>query len=402
VVLTGARQVGKTTLAQAAYPETRYLSLDAIETRATLNGLPAGRWATAVGSAVLDEAQKAPAVFEKLKFAYDRGDVDFSILLGSAQIMMLRSVSETLAGRVLLYELWPLTLAELAADSTTPPLPLFVRLATVADPVGELGGVPTRLPQDTLVLQAASDHLAAWGGMPALLPLADERRRDWLSSYQDTYLRRDLGDLARLSDLEPFHRFQRLAALRSACIVSYAELARDAGASPATARHYLEYLRLSYQVFFLQPFRASRAASTVKAPKLFWSDVGLMRQLSANWGPMTGPVFETLVVSEAMKLLRTIAPTAEAFYHRTYGGSEVDLVVVTPHGVLAFEAKSRSSWAARDFSALRRFAVDVGDRFLAGVVVTGWDRAGVTGEPQVEQVDDDPPLWAVPFHRLFS
>jgi len=402
VVVTGARQVGKTTLAQATYPDVRYLSLDAVETRATLNDLPAGRWATSVGSAVLDEAHKAPGVFEKLKFAYDAGDVDFSVLLGSAQIMMLRTVRETLAGRVLLYELWPLTLAELAPPASGSPAPLFARLVAAADPAAELDAAPVLLPEGTLAQRAAADHLAAWGGMPALLGLSDERRRDWLSSYHDTYLQRDLTDLARLSDLEPFHRFQKLAALRSAGIVSYAELARDAGTSPKTARNYLEYLRLSYQAFFLQPYRASRAASTVKAPKIFWSDIGLMRHLSGNWGPVTGALFETLVVAEAMKLLRTVVPAAEAFYHRTHGGSEVDLVVETPHGILAFEAKSRSSWAQRDFRALRRFAADIGDRFMAGIVVTGWDGAGAQGEPQVEQVDDDPSLWAVPFHRLFG
>jgi predicted AAA+ superfamily ATPase len=115
VVLTGARQVGKTTLARAAYPGLRYVNLDAIEDRAALAALPARQWGATVGDAILDEAQKEPAVFEKLKFAYDAGDVRFSALLGSAQIMLLHRVRETLAGRVFLYELWPLCLSELAA-----------------------------------------------------------------------------------------------------------------------------------------------------------------------------------------------------------------------------------------------------------------------------------------------
>lgn len=402
IVLTGARQVGKTTLARAAYPDVRYLSLDAIETRAALSALPAGSWASSVGAAILDEAHKAPAIFEKLKFAYDSGDIDFSALLGSAQIMLLRRVRETLAGRVLLYELWPLTLAELAANGAAPTPPLLLRVVESDDPRAELDGAPVLLPADTAKLRQAADHLAAWGGMPSLLRLTDERRRRWLASYHDTYLQRDLGDLARLNDLEPFHRFQRLAALRSATLVSYADLARDAGTAPRTARNYLEYLRLSYQVFLLQPYRPSRTASTVKAPKLYWSDIGLVRYLTGAWGPATGALFENLVVAEAVKLLRTTASDVRFFHHRTYGGSEVDLILETARGVVALEAKSRPSWAPRDFSALRRLATDLGNRFMAGIVVTGWNPVGGTVRDQVERVGDDPPLWAVPFHRLFA
>ena len=402
VVLTGARQVGKTTLAQATYPDVRYLSLDAVETRVALGALPADRWASSVGPALLDEAHKAPAIFDKLKFAYDAGDVDFSALLGSAQIMLLRRVRESLAGRVLLYELWPLTLSELAAGSGPIERPLLLRVVEADDPRAEIDAAPVVLPAETVALRQSADHLAAWGGMPSLLHLSHERRRRWLASYHDTYLQRDLGDLARLSDLEPFHRFQRLAALRSAGIVSYADLARDAGTAPRTARNYLEYLRLSYQVFLLQPFRPSRTAATVKAPKLFWSDVGLVRHLTGNWGPATGALYENLVVAEAVKLLRTAAADVGSFYHRTYGGSEVDLILETSRGILAIEAKSRPTWAPRDFSALRRLAADIGGRFAAGIVVTGSDPVGGSLHDQIERVDDDPPLWAVPFHRLFG
>lgn len=405
VVLTGARQVGKTTLARAAYPGLRYINLDAIEDRAALAALPARQWGATVGDAILDEAQKEPAVFEKLKFAYDAGDVRFSALLGSAQIMLLHRVRETLAGRVFLYELWPLCLSELAAHGAEPRLPLFARLLAATDPTVALEGAPAMLlAEDESGAVAAARRLSAWGGMPALLPLDDDERREWLRSYHDTYLQRDLGDLARLRDLGAFHRFQRLAALRTGAVLGYADLARDAGTSPATARNYLEYLRLSYQAFLLQPFSAGAIAGLVKAPKLFWADLGVVRHLTGNWGPTSGALFETLVVAEAVKLIRTLGIDAEPRYYRTRSGAEVDLLLETSAGVLAFEVKARSGWSNADFRSLRRLAATLGDRFLAGIVVTDAHSEAGSGKTAggIACVDRSLRLWAVPFHRLFG
>ena len=114
VVLTGARQTGKTTLVQRQYPEQLYLNLDDVDRRSELREMPTAQWGTAVGPAVLDEAQKEPSVFEKVKFAYDAREIDFSVLLGSSRVLLLDRVRETLAGRAFLYELWPLMLCELS------------------------------------------------------------------------------------------------------------------------------------------------------------------------------------------------------------------------------------------------------------------------------------------------
>ncbi|MBM3147810.1 MAG: ATP-binding protein, partial [Actinobacteria bacterium] len=356
-VLTGARQVGKTTLARAASSDLRYVNLDAVEDRAALAALPAREWGATVGRAILDEAQKEPAVFEKLKFAYDAGDVDFTALLGSAQIILLQQVRETLAGRVLLYELWPLCLSELAASGDEPHASLFAALVSSPRPVDVLKDTPSVLladREDGAVM--AARHLATWGGMPALLHLAADERRDWLRSCHDTYLQRDLGDLVRLRDLAAFHRFQRLAALRSGTVLGYADLARDAGTSPATARNCLEYLRLSYQAFLLQPFASSTMTGLVKAPKLFRADLGVVRYLAGSWGPAPGALFETLVVAEAVKLIRTLSLDAEPRHYRTRSGAEIDLLVETPDGVLAFEAKARAGRASADFRTMRHLA----------------------------------------------
>ena len=230
--------------------------------------------------------------------------------------------------------------------------------------------------------------------MPGLLPLGEPMRRQWLKSYEVTYLERDLGDLARLDDLKPFRRFQKLAALRSGQMLSFSELARDAGVAVETARRYLEYLRLSYQAFLLQPCAENITSQVVKTPKVFWIDCGLLRSLTgrAADAPMDGHFFETYVASELVKWLRTLHSDAQLFYYRTRSGLEVDFLLQGSHGLLGIEVKSRETVAKTDIGGMKRLAVKLGQRWLGGLVVYRGDR--------LEELE--PGYWAVPSYRLFG
>ena len=241
VLLTGARQVGKTTLARATYPDLNYISLDEIEERIRLKELPTRAWGTTVGRAVLDEAQKEPTIFDKVKAAYDSGAVDFSVMLGSSQIQMPSRIRESLAGRVFVYELWPLLLCELTQAELSDHSPLLDQMFAMPNKADDVfQSVPTTLfGEDAYIQGKWLNHALMWGGMPGLLELTETQRREWMRSYILTYIERDLSDLARLDDLAPFRRFIRLAALRSGQLLSYADLSRDAGVSPNTARNYL-------------------------------------------------------------------------------------------------------------------------------------------------------------------
>ena len=393
VMVTGARQTGKTTLAQSAFPNLRYISLDEIETRLLLRELPTRDWATAVGPAVLDEAQKEPSLFEKLKFAYDRGDLDFSVLLGSSQIMMLKRIQETLAGRVFIYELWPLLLAEMTHKNALSP-PLFDRLLTETGSADDIFATEARILLGNEAHRRISrlNYALQWGGMPGLLPLNDAERQDWLRSYANTYLERDLTDLARLDDLLPFRRFQRLAALRSGKLLSYADLARDAGVSPGTARNYLRYLTVSYQPFLLHPYFGNYSKRLVKAPKLFWVDVGLWRQQTGIWEGITGELLETFVVGECYKWVKTMRPAVEIWFYRSRGGLEVDLLLSTPEGLWGIEVKMSRSLSGAQTSALRRLANSLNENWRGGIVVYRGER--------LERLGDN--LWAVPLERFLS
>lgn len=395
VIITGARQTGKTTLARTTYPELNYFNFDAIEIREAIRDVRTDVWAEAIGPAILDEAQKEPAVFDKVKYAFDAGQITQTVLLGSSQILMLQKVRETLAGRAFVYELWPLMACEIpyAADLPPPEPPLLDRLLTEPGNADQLfGRIPNvLLGEPAKHASSTIEHLLAWGGMPALLPLPDEERRKWLQSYEVAYLERDLGDLARLNDLMPFRQLQRLCALRTGQLLSYAELARDAGLSAMTARRYVEYLRLSYQAFLLPPYRTNLTSAVVKSPKVYWSDIGLWRQQTHYRGPMTGPLFETLVVTEVVKWVRTMEREVESAFYRTRAGLEVDLLLTTSYGTWGIEAKAAARLASADWRGLRDVGEALGNQWRGGLVVYN----GKT----IEQLGQD--IWAIPAGRLF-
>lgn len=404
VLLTGARQTGKTTLAKMKWPGLRYINLDAPENRELFQEMPSASWKREIGEAVIDEAQKEPVVFEKIKYAFDERSINFGVLLGSSQILLLKRIRETLAGRISLYEIWPLTISELhqglvsreegRADSEPIPKPLIDAIISGKSLSEVLDDVATfLLNDDDAVRRSAEDYFLRWGGMPALLPLDEEQRWKWLRDYEYTYLERDLADLARLDDLAPFRKFQKLSALRSGSLVNYSALARDAGISVDTARRYLEYLRISYQVVLLQPYRRNVTSSVVKTPKLIWIDPGILRTLTGFRGESTGAIYESSVTAEVIKWIRTASKDAEVFFYKTRSGMEVDLLVKTPHGIIGFEMKAGTQIGSSDYRSLRDLGQALGSEWLGGIVVHRGRK--------IEKLNG-PACWAVPAYRLFT
>ena len=398
VILTGARQTGKTTLAQQVYSDLRYINCDAPENREILRELHSANWGKSVGNAVIDEAQKEPSVFEKIKFAYDGRQISFSILLGSSQSLLLKRIRESLAGRVFVYELWPLMISELVQEGTLDKkkdIPLISHIINEKEGIENiLKNIPSVIiGEEEAKLRLAQDYLLKWGGMPELLHLAHHERQEWLRSYEYTYLERDLSDLARLDDLYPFRKFQKLSALRSSQILIYSELGRDAGISVDTARRYLEYLRLSYQTFLLQPFYENLTSSVIKSPKIYWIDIGLLRELSGFAGEVTGPIFETMVIGEIYKWIKTTKEKAELFYYRTRSGLEVDLIIKTPYGIIGLEVKNKTLIVKKDYRAMCEIGKKLGERWLGGILVYNGNTINHLDEPNI---------WAVPARRLLT
>ena len=395
-VLTGARQTGKTTLVRNFYPDLAYINLDAPENREIIRGVSSTLWSESVGNALIDEAQKLPEIFEKVKFAFDEGDIDFSLLTGSSQILLLKKIRESLAGRAFFYELWPLLQSEIKTpfNSEHVCLPLIYHLLGNESLETVLKSCPpVLLEKEDAYLRQTEEYSLNWGGMPALLELEDFERRQWLKNYSYTYLQRDLGDIARLDDLAPFHKFQKLSALRSAMFLNYSELARDAGLSVDTARRYFEYLKLSYQAHYLQPYYQNLTSTVIKTPKMYWIDVGILRQLTGFWEGISGELYETMVISEIFKLIRTFQIEAELYFYRTRSGRELDLLIETPAGITGVEIKSRDKVYAKDFRTMQDVALKLGNRWRGGLVVYRGREVRKAA---------DPGIWIVPSRRLFG
>ena len=395
LLLTGARQTGKTTLAKKKYPHLRYINLDAPENRELLRIIPTASWAQDVGNAIIDEAQKEPLVFDKVKYAFDAGTISFEVILGSSQILLLKKIRESLAGRISIFELWPLMMSEIKYDESHHDIkpPLFDKLFSESPINQSLSQIPSILFDDAQSRDKnIENYILNWGGMPALLPLSDSQRTKWLQDYEYTYLERDLSDLARLDDLMPFRKLQKLSALRSAQLLNYSEIARDAGVSVDTAKRYLEYLSISYQVILLQPYYRNITSSVVKTPKIYWLDIGLLRTLTGFRGEISGSLYETMVVSEIVKWVRSVQRQTELYFYRTRSGLELDLLLQTSNGIIGMEVKSRERVVLSDISAMKQIAKGLASEWRGGLVLYRGDRIYKLAEPDI---------WAVPSYRFF-
>lgn len=338
IIITGARQVGKTTLARHACPEMDYVNLDDPLTHAEFERIGGEEFAAAYPQAVLDEVQKVPVLFHLVKYGIDTRRTNRYMLLGSAQILLLGKVRESLAGRVAVKELYPLAFCERLPECPKP---------WIADTLDRLDrnqwpAVPAPRRVREIVGQSIREwkrHLA-WGGMPAQLDGPDEGEwKEWVKHYVATYLQRDLRDLARISDLAPFRKCEQLIALRTGSLLNYSELARDAGVSVQTARNYCNYLDLSFQTIFVEPYFGSPAKRLVKSPKLYMIDVGIQRVLSGQWEGMTGQQYESIVAAELKKVVAAFHPEWRLCHLRTFDRLEVDFLLVNGDRAVAIEVK---------------------------------------------------------------
>jgi predicted AAA+ superfamily ATPase len=392
ILLTGAHQTGKTSLARKAFPHLRLLDLEDAGDREELRKVRAEDWAAAVGPAVLDEIQHEPRLVDMVRSAFDAGQVERTVLVPSPRALGLYPVDETLDSRAFVCELWPLMASELAhPGSGDPPRPLLDRLLREAGRADEVfASLPAeRHGKEARSASAALEQLSCWGGMPALLRLPPGGRRTWLRAYDATSLKRDPEDLTR-RELVPFRRFQRLCAALTGRHLSVSELAQQSGVNTATARRYLQALCTSYQALLLPPYPDHLTGPVVKAPKVHWIDLGLWRHLAGTQGEVTGPMFETLVVTEIHKWIRTAGLPVDLASYRTRTGLEVDLLLSTSQGVWGLVAKSGAEIQAADWRPLRRVAEALGDRWRGGLVVSSGTR--------LERLDTG--VWAVPAERL--
>lgn len=344
VSVTGPRQSGKSTLIKNAFSAYTYFSFEDPATRELFQADPKGFLRLHNHHAIFDEAQRVPELFSYLQGMVDECDEPGSFIIsGSQNFLLSKGISQSLAGRVGILRLLPLSYREISRGSQRP------------------------------------EHAWSWiyrGGYPRVIA-SDIDPLDFFPTYIETYLERDVRQELGVAKMEEFSRFIRLCALRSGELLNVTGLASDCGISNATANSWLSILSSSYVIHLLRPYSTNQGKRLIKTPKLYFLDSGLLcnlmgiesaDELAAH--PQRGAIFETAVVSELMKSYLNRGRTPNLSFWRDTNKNEIDVVVEKgPSPFAAIEIKSSSTFRGKYFDVLDRIApselgLDVDRRYV--------------------------------------
>jgi len=361
-VVTGARQTGKSTLAQELAPgKRRYFSLDDLDVADAARRDPE----LLVGGdqpVTLDEVQREPDLLRAVKRAIDRKRRPGQFLLtGSANLLLMRQVSESLAGRASYLTLWPMTRREQLGLGRCG---LWNELLAARDEdwLDLLSAEPDK-PEDWRVL-------ARRGGFPtpAVHMRTARERSVWFDGYVRTYLERDLQELSSIVALPDFRRLMRAACLRLGQLVNQTELGRDVALAQPTVHRYLNLLETSYQLVRLPAYAVNRTKRLIKSPKLYWGDTGVALHLGGSNEP-GGAHLENLVLHDLLAWRDARIDRAEVCYWRTAIGEEVDFVIEAGGRLLPIEVKATGRPRLGDATHLRTFRAEYGRKARAGLLL---------------------------------
>ena len=351
VTVTGPRQSGKTTLCRAAFPKHAYVSLEAPDVRDHARVDPRGFLSELRGGAVIDEVQRVPELLSFLQVEVDaRPQRGRFVLTGSANLLLLQSVSQSLAGRNAIVNLLPCGYEEVRRFP--------------------------RPPEDMAEVLRS-------GGYPAIFDRGIEPG-DWFASYITSYVERDVRQVLNVGDLVLFQTFLRLSAGRTGQLLNLSQLGADCGVSHHTARSWLSVLEASFVALRLPPFFANVGKRLTKTPKLYFYDTGLACALlgirdgdQLRHHPLRGALFENWIVTEILKARVHRGLAGGLFFLRDARGAEIDLLVEAGKRLIAVEAKSGSTVASDFFTSFDRLddalAAALSGRVQENVLIFGGD-----------------------------
>jgi len=368
VYLQGARQTGKSTLVRAVAERqhpAQYLTLDSAAVLAAALRDPEGFVAGLERPVVIDEVQRAPSLALAIKAAVDTDRRPGQFLLtGSASVMSLPALSDSLAGRMELHTLWPFSQGELADVRETFVDRVFAERLMSPDTAPDT--------EESLV-----DRICT-GGYPEIQTRRSHARRQaWFDSYVDAILQRDVRDLANIERLSEIPRLLALLASRAGELLNFADSGRTLGIPQTTLKRYLALMEMTFLVRLMPAWFSNLGKRLAKAPKLLLTDTGLLTHLiEADEGrlrrnrTLLGHVLENFVAMELIKQLGWSERRCRLFHFRTESGAEVDLVLEDRAGrLVGVEVKSATSVRQEDFRGLETLARLSGDRFMRGVVL---------------------------------
>lgn len=387
VLISGPRQSGKTTLAKdVASDDIPFLTLDDATVLQSAMDDPVS-FIRGLDRAVVDEVQRAPDLLLSIKNAVDENSAPGRFLLtGSANIMTIPSAADSLAGRMEVIRLLPLSQAELFNTNTN-----FIDKAFAA----KTPSTAHLLIGDELIEAVLS------GGYPQALERKTwARKQDWYHSYLDAIVQHDVRDIAQIEQLALMPKLLSVLAEHSGQLINYTNIGTAIGLNHVTTRKYVGIFENIYLVHTLQPWFSNRLKRLIKSPKLHFYDAGLlaaMRDVSPdvvrNDKTSFGPILETFVFSELQKIA-TWSDMRCAFSHfRDKDKNEVDIVLENRRGqVVGIEVKASATVSPKDFSGMRKLAEACGNKFVQGLVLYDHD--------QVVPFADN--MFAAPLSSLWS
>ena len=361
VVITGARQVGKSTMLRNEFHDFAYLTMDDydIMERAQLD--PQSLW-RGKDHLIIDEAQRLPGLFNAIKVSVDRDKKKRFILSGSSNLLLMEKVTESLAGRALYFDLLPLTHGEAEGKLMPENFPRLwdSKHVETEQTIKEIPPLPFMMR----------------GFMPSLLGMKEHGDvLLWLEGYVRTYLERDLRELSQVESLVDFRKVMQTLALRTGNVLNQADVAKDSGISHPTTHRYIKLLEISNIIQRVPGFFSNRGKRIVKSPKIYFVDPALSIFLSGYFDEESlarsrelGGYFETMVYLHVRALCEIMKPRAAVHYWRTTTGNEVDFVLEHGKKLLALEVKITANPTVRDIRNLLLF-MDKHPETVRGVLV---------------------------------
>jgi len=343
IVINGPRQSGKTTLARAAFPKKAYVSLEDPDERIFADTDPRAFLKRFPDGGVLDEVQRCPALFSYLQGRVDDDNrMGLFVLTGSQQFNLISHITQSLAGRAGIVQLLPFSTGELKSAK---------KLSSEIE---------------TLLIQ----------GMYPPVHTRDVEPRKWYANYVVTYVERDLRQLLSIKDLSVFQRFLRMCAARTGQLLNLSALGADCGISHNTAKAWLSVLEASYIVFLLKPHHQNFNKRLVKMPKLYFYDAGLAAYLlgihssgQIAVSSMRGPLFETFIISELMKLRLNKGLPSNLFFWRSNAGDEIDVIIEKNQTLIPVEIKAGQTVSQDFFKGLVKWQNIAGDAASKGMLI---------------------------------
>ncbi|HOK30099.1 MAG TPA: ATP-binding protein [bacterium] len=365
VIITGARQVGKSTFLEREFPDFKYINLDDFSFLEQAKRDPYSLWVD-TDRVIIDEVQKVPELLSMVKISVDRTKREIRFILsGSSNLLLMRGISETLAGRAVYFEMYPMTYGEMIGDLSGKErfISLLKGEKLINQNVEKLDYIPVMFN----------------GFMPPIIHIQEtDNIILWWESYIKTYMERDLRELSQIDSLIDFRKVMNSIALRTGSIINQTEIAREVGISQPTVHRYIKLLETSNMLKRVQSYFSNRLKRVIKSPKFFFIDPALSIYLSSYFDKDTlrearelGGFFENMIYLHLLVYSQLLTPKTDIYYWRTTAGKEVDFILEWGNRLFAFEVKLTQNPSYRDINGLLSFMEDYPETIMGILIYTG-------------------------------